>query len=271
MQHRPDTELISPRVAARILGVTPSSVKRWANEGRLPCVRTPGGHRRFERHAVYAAKSQIASSDFEAHTANAPSLLALLLTGDADPHAVQSFLLAERARAGSWWRVADSIGVVVHELGARWEAGECSVAEEHMATECLRRGLATCAASLAASPDAPQCVIAAAEGEVHTLGLSLLELALKERAWSVLWVGAPTPTDALLDVLETRKPDWLAVSVSSGSGDARQLADVAKRLGSACREHDVGLVLGGLGPWPEQPDYGYRARTFQELHALLGD
>ena len=41
-----DQHLTSTRVA-EILGVTASTVKRWADEGSLPCERTAGGHRRF--------------------------------------------------------------------------------------------------------------------------------------------------------------------------------------------------------------------------------
>ena len=41
-----DQRLTSTRVAA-LLGVTASSVKRWADEGLLACERTAGGHRRF--------------------------------------------------------------------------------------------------------------------------------------------------------------------------------------------------------------------------------
>jgi diguanylate cyclase (GGDEF)-like protein/excisionase family DNA binding protein len=33
--------------AAETLGVSVSTVRQWANEGRLPCYRTSGGHRRF--------------------------------------------------------------------------------------------------------------------------------------------------------------------------------------------------------------------------------
>lgn len=36
---------------ARLLGVSPNTVSRWAREGRLPCQMTLGGHRRFD-HAV---------------------------------------------------------------------------------------------------------------------------------------------------------------------------------------------------------------------------
>lgn len=35
--------------AASILGVHPSTVRHWADEGNLPSQRTPGGHRRFRR------------------------------------------------------------------------------------------------------------------------------------------------------------------------------------------------------------------------------
>lgn len=34
--------------AAEFLGVSVSTVRQWANEGRLPCYRTNGGHRRFK-------------------------------------------------------------------------------------------------------------------------------------------------------------------------------------------------------------------------------
>jgi excisionase family DNA binding protein len=37
---------------ARILGVSPNTVSRWAREGRLPCQMTLGGHRRFDRVIV---------------------------------------------------------------------------------------------------------------------------------------------------------------------------------------------------------------------------
>jgi excisionase family DNA binding protein len=35
--------------AARFLGVAQSTIRKWADEGRVPAIRTPGGHRRFRR------------------------------------------------------------------------------------------------------------------------------------------------------------------------------------------------------------------------------
>ncbi|MGD9571284.1 MAG: MerR family DNA-binding transcriptional regulator [Thermoleophilia bacterium] len=38
--------------AARALGVSPSTLRLWASEGRVPHVRTAGGHRRFDPEAL---------------------------------------------------------------------------------------------------------------------------------------------------------------------------------------------------------------------------
>lgn len=43
--------LLASEVAA-IFGVTIGTVGRWADEGKLPGFRTPGGHRRFRREDI---------------------------------------------------------------------------------------------------------------------------------------------------------------------------------------------------------------------------
>ena len=43
--------------ASAFLGVAPSTVRRWADAGRIPIRRTEGGHRRFEAAAVRALRA----------------------------------------------------------------------------------------------------------------------------------------------------------------------------------------------------------------------
>ena len=43
----PDTAFLSRGDVARLFGVSPSTVTRWARTGVLPAFRTPGGHYRF--------------------------------------------------------------------------------------------------------------------------------------------------------------------------------------------------------------------------------
>ena len=38
--------------AARLLGVDPDTLRRWADDGRVEAFTTPGGHRRFDRREI---------------------------------------------------------------------------------------------------------------------------------------------------------------------------------------------------------------------------
>ena len=39
---------------ARLLGVSPKTVARWSSEGKLPCSKTLGGHRRYDGKVIAA-------------------------------------------------------------------------------------------------------------------------------------------------------------------------------------------------------------------------
>ena len=66
-------DLLSTREASELLGVGTTSIKRWADEGELECVRTPGGHRRFPLRSVIRLRQSRATGN-EAFPANLPSM-----------------------------------------------------------------------------------------------------------------------------------------------------------------------------------------------------
>lgn len=49
-----DDRLLTPAEVAEIFRVNPKQPGRWAREGRISSVRTPGGHRRFRESEVRA-------------------------------------------------------------------------------------------------------------------------------------------------------------------------------------------------------------------------
>jgi excisionase family DNA binding protein len=49
----PDTDaLLTPREVAGLFGVRTTTIARWAREGALTPLRTPGGHRRYRRQDI---------------------------------------------------------------------------------------------------------------------------------------------------------------------------------------------------------------------------
>lgn len=48
-----DLELLTPGEVARLFGVDPKTVTRWATAGKLTPLRTLGGHRRYRSTEVY--------------------------------------------------------------------------------------------------------------------------------------------------------------------------------------------------------------------------
>ena len=46
------TDWLSLNEAAKVLGIHPSTLRRWSDEGHLPSVRTEGGHRRYDRNVL---------------------------------------------------------------------------------------------------------------------------------------------------------------------------------------------------------------------------
>lgn len=256
--------LLSSREVAQMLNVNPSSVKRWADEGKLPCFRTPGGHRRFERvHVEGFRKDHQKQGDKAWHE----SLLDVLIEGRQVE--AESMLMAKRAELGRWEDVGDQIGLMLHELGLRWTEGEISICQEHVASECLLRCINRILHLFPRSDNAPVCALATAPGDDHTLGLVISELILAEHGWNSMWLGRMCPIETLEEVAKLPSVTMLAVSGSVFSSLPSVLGDMVRTLGPICMAHDTQLVLGGHGSWPEDVFEVMRVKSFSEFGQFL--
>lgn len=258
-------ELLTTVEACRLAGVGPTAIKRWADGGRLHCVRTAGGHRRFRRSELQAllramAPQPVAPREWDEWVD--------ALLDQEGPFLVEALLLKERAKLGSWTKVAGRIGALLAEVGDRWARGSLTVAEEHLISDRLRRALARVVESIPVPPGAPACLVAAAEGDTHTGGLALTELALREAGWRVIWGGAPMPVAELVAAIRQWRPRMVALSASVASKPSTLLAEAA-RVAEACRAQGTVLALGGRGHWPAIPaEAGRRFEDFESFAAF---
>lgn len=299
-------ELITTSEAAAIAGVGVSSIKRWADQARIRIVRTPGGHRRVDKAdlqrflrslrgpSVASSRTPRPAAGLSGNThaptdeSHAEGLLSSSLpkipapSGDpaaywadamlkVDVYELQGLLLSARSRTGSWSAAADEAILGLREIGDRWYDGTVTVMEEHVASERLSRALATIVSTMPQSLRDPVCMLASVGGDQHTLGLSFLQVCLREAGWQSIWVGGATPTPELVAVAKSGRMDMIAMSASQSAPESKDLPAIAEAVGEGCRQSGTRLVLGGSGPWPEPPVYGERFESFRTLGRYLRD
>ena len=261
------SEWISTKKAMKILGVGSTTVKRWADDNRLPFIRTAGGHRRFRRSAVERLMRNH-DADFGAAT-DVHKWLRWLRHQDV---AVLRDRVAElHDDFGDWFAVADFFGQVASALGQCWADGEYSIVDEHIASAKLAQALNAVSNSCPVEAGAPVCLLATLSGERHTLGLALTQLCLRSANVDALWVGTNMPVaELVLHILESeQRCQLLALSASSWQTDAVSLSRGYRDIARACSGRGVELIIGGAGAWPDVIDYGYRCHSFGGLKQLL--
>jgi len=252
---------LTPRALAEALGVSESSIKRWADEGEIQVSRTAGGHRRIalEEALRFARASRLRLAHPEAL-----GLSDLVLAGAAQVNASECaerlFELLRTGAAGearglllTWYLegrpLADILDGPIRgamaRVGALWEHGSQGIFVEHRATDIVLQALGQLRMLLPASPPgAPRAVGGAPSGDpylVPSLGAATL---LASTGWGVTHLGPQTPRDALLEAIAAVSPRLVWWSLSSESGAVAAALDLPAVL-AAVEQQDAFLVVGG--------------------------
>ena len=99
---------------------------------------------------------------------------------------------------GSLPFMQDVLAPYLNEVGDQWKSGELGVGEEHYASNRVTQFLMGHWQSLAGLADGPTALLANLPGETHVIGLHMAAMVLALRGWSVVFLGADTPVDAIV-------------------------------------------------------------------------
>jgi len=138
----------------------------------------------------------------------------------------------------------EMLGNALATIGARWEAGEISVAEQHLATAVATRVVARLGA-LSRRPGRPRgtVVFGAPLGELHALPVAIAADLVRQAGFAVLELGANAPPEAFV-LAAQRAPRLVAVGIGITSADwlgpAQDVIDALAVSGS-----DVPVIIGG--------------------------
>jgi excisionase family DNA binding protein len=244
--------------AARLLGVGPTTLKRWSDQGRIPHTRTPGGHRRFLRSVVLDFRSLV---DPRAGLARTPGPMSLRLgtpsewldrsSALTDPDRMESALLALRAGGADWGDSADLLlDQFVQGIHQRRFQDRISIGAWCGLRRSLVRALHRAAGRLRPRSGAPVALLASPAGDDGEILLALAELVLREKGFSTLDVGVRATPEALRVVIEEQQPHVVLLLADRGC-DTTSLTVRVAGVDAASAQGGARLWLGGGAVWPQ--------------------
>jgi MerR family transcriptional regulator, light-induced transcriptional regulator len=251
---------LSPRTLARAVGVSESSLKRWADEGRLVVERTAGGHRRIpvseavrfiRRWGLTPVRPELLGlpADDRSGTAvagasrSASESLTALLRQDRSSEAqslIVSLYLDGKSLA---WICDDVIRVALEEIGHLWQHDADGVFVEHRATETCRQALTQLRLLLGQNREGPVALGGGAAGDVYQIANSMVALILAEAGFQERNLGPDTPDSAILAAVQNLRPRLVWRSFSVPPRSIREATRSLARLAEALS--DGVLVVGG--------------------------
>jgi len=265
---------LSTSEVGSLLGVHPSTVKRWSDQGTLRVTRTKGGHRRFHlRDVLSGARSEGIPTFLDPfHPWEANVWLALqagradgdfsgvislglswLRQGDTDLLGRFFFEIARQGEVPFPVFLDQAIRGFMARVGDEWEEGRLQVGEEHMASEVVNEAFIRLRLAREGSevpkrevnPPPRVAVVGSAEGDHHDLGAQAVRAVLEREGWKVYYLGGNVPVEDFARIQQAQLADLVCISFHAGS----TLTDLRRSLETLARYYGertpYSLALGG--------------------------
>jgi len=103
----------------------------------------------------------------------------------------------------------------MYQIGKLWEENKISVATEHMATSIIENLLNLVYPQIfSAAHIGKSAIVSCVPNELHQLGAKMVADIFELNGWDGFFLGANTPSNDLLQMIDEKKPDLLALSMS---------------------------------------------------------
>lgn len=243
-------QLITPRQLADAIGVSESSLKRWADAGKIHVSRTDGGHRRIALteavRFIRDTKSTVVRPDLLGLPSNENSmdaaLTSLLVNGSGQ--AAVAALVSRFLSGTSIAAICDGpIRAAMNHMGNMWRHTGDGVMIEHRATAICIDALGTLKSLVSFADGAAVAVGGAPSADPYVVPSMMCAAALCESGMRAVNLGAETPLEVLSQaaVAENAKLVWLSLSAPP----TPEIAGAMPAFIDAMLKRDSVLVIGG--------------------------
>lgn len=256
------SEYLSPRALGRAVGLSESSVRRWADDGRLRAERTAGGHRRIARaEAVRFIREtglELVRPDLLGFVApdseRDDELLAAEVLLDAlrsaDSLRARRMLVSAFLDGAPLASLCDGpIRRALRDLGVHGpQEPEAAVHEHHAVDVCLH-ALMEIRSAIPERGGAPVALGGAVEGDPYLLPSVMASVVLADAGFRAFNLGPDVPSAVLLAGVRVYAPVlvWRSATIL---GAGRAIASERRSIGRLPSDHRPELVVGGRGASP---------------------
>ena len=170
------------------------------------------------------------------------ALLEALIAGDE----TRASELIEDSISKRWAPATIYLNLVAHsmtEIGALWHRGDLNISTEHRATQIAFRLLAHVKNSYPdGSKTGLRAIVSGVAGDTHLGGALVFADLLRFDGWDVDFLGTDTPSDAILEMVQSNNPDLLCLSVTLPDqvGAAAETAKIVKSIAPSTT-----IIVGG--------------------------
>lgn len=254
---------LSPRELATAIGVSESSIKRWADDGLLNVARTAGGHRRIARteairfirdqHLHLADPGPLGLPEITAASRVSPGpagtiadqLFEVLESGDSAM--ARGMILSSYLQGYSVAEICDQfIAPAMHRLGELWTHSERGVYIEHRATDTCIHAMNQFRSILSEpAAEAPTAVGGAPAGDVYLIASLAAATVLSGEGFKAVNLGPDTPLEAIDSAVKEYRPRLVWLSVSTVPSNAAEFSDALQALDERLARRGIKFIIGG--------------------------
>src|SRR5205085_4293012 len=105
-------------------------------------------------------------------------------------------------------------GVFLSRVGEAWHEGVLEVRHEHFASAVVADFLREAREPYESGARGPQAIAATLPGDGHQGGLLMVSVLLAVRGWRVVYLGASTPVDQIVEAARATQAPAVAISMS---------------------------------------------------------
>ena len=140
-----------------------------------------------------------------------------------------------------------------HEIGRLWQMNEITVAEEHYCTAATQLIMSQLYPRIFATPRIGRRLVAACVGgDLHEIGVRMVADFFELAGWDTYYLGANTPLDGIVDAVEQRGADVLAISATM-TYHVSAVAEVIRALRQGGGSRMTRILVGGY-PFRVDPE-----------------